>query len=190
MEKETRNILNHICEKVTLLKSFQFEQHVNEIGLGVRIEVQPDSSYVAEFGLADDKDLHAFIQVFRFFYRGNEPGSIPNLLKISKDPALSDEWKNAAKDIQNRFNSFLEGYSEYTVQLFDGQPSRRKMFYAGLDGGLDHANNPAQVAQFQLWTRDGIRKFLFLQELTRIFLVILGLVYELGEISERELARG
>ncbi len=187
MEDKTRDILAHIVEKSNLLKQFGFEQHVKEIGLGIRIEIQADESYVVEFGLPEDKDFHAFVQVLRFFYRGNEPGSIQNLHKIALDSTLSDEWKKAALDLQNRFNSYLDGSSEYTVHLFDGEPSRRKMFFVGMDGGLDHANNPDQLAQFRQWTRDGIRKNLFQQELTRIFLFILGLIYELSDICEREL---
>jgi hypothetical protein len=53
--------------------------------------------------------------------------------------------------------------------------------------GLTHDNDPVRSETYIHWTRDEIRKYVLLQEFTKIVFVILSLIKDLSETSKREL---
>jgi hypothetical protein len=188
MNETTRQLLKHIVENADLLKKFAFEEHIKKTGLGFRIDRENEETFSVEFGVPDDKELRAVIGILRFFYRGNEPASFTKLHEIAKkDPSLSSDWQKGSKELQEQFASFMDGYSDYSVNLFEGHPSRREMFFTAMDSGFDHFNKSEPIAKRNEWTRDDIRASIFLQEITVIILVIIYMIYRLGEISRHEL---
>ena len=187
MRKETKYALELIVDKANKLREFGFEQHVQETGLNFHIERNHDDTLTLEFDLPDEKERDAFLLTFRLFYQKNEPISFQNLTNLACDPGLSQRWRNEATRLRQEYYNYLSGYSDYTVELFEGHPTRLQMLVTGLYGGLAHANNPNRVQKFQEWTRDDVRAFLFQQEFARILLNILGLIYQLAEISSEEL---
>lgn len=187
MIDETKKLLELIVEKAEKLRGFGFEDHVRKVGLDFYVERQADDSWQIELGFPDEEKRDAFILTFRFFHQVNEPISFHQILLMADDPGLSDHWKEEAARLQGVYFDYLDGHSEYTVNLFEGRPTRGVMLDLGLYGGLAHANNPTKVEQFREWTRDDIRSGLFQQEFARILLRVLQLIYEIAGVSRQEL---
>jgi hypothetical protein len=89
---------------------------------------------------------------------------------------------------QKAYSDYLEGYSDYSVQLFDGHPTRGEMFETVLYGSLAHANQPKRE-KLQTWTRDDIRANLLQQEFAAMLVRILRVIDYIKELSQKELNR-
>jgi hypothetical protein len=187
MQDETRETLQLIVDKAEKLRGFAFERHVARTGLGFSARRMADDSWEIDFGLPDEKERDAFLLTFRLFYQRNEPMSFLRLDELLNDPDLSEEFTDVAVQLRASFLRYLEGQSHYTVELFEGQPTRKQMIDVGLYGGIAHANNPTTVAQYREWTRDEVRAALFHQEFTKFLVVILGMIYALADAARAEL---
>ena len=189
MEKKTRELLELVVEKAEKLRTFNFDSHVHEAGLGFHAERQADGSWTIELGLPDEKERDAFILTFRFFHQQNEATSFNRILDVANDPAISIHWQEEVARLRGLYFDFLDCHSDYTVNLFEGQPTRAQMLDIGLYGGLAHANRPNKVLQYRQWTRDELRAGLFHQEFARILVQVLGLIYQLSPLCSEELER-
>lgn len=187
MQDETRQTLQLIVDKAEKLRGYAFERHVSETGLDFSAQRLPDDTWEITFGLPDEKERDAFLLTFRLFYQRNELMSFLRLEDLLKDKDLSKEFKNVTTQVRATFLGYLQGHSQYTVELFEGQPTRKEMIDVGLYGGLAHANNPDTVAQYRQWTRDEVRAALFHQEFTKFLVVILGMIYSLADAARAEL---
>jgi len=186
MKNETRQTLMLLVEKANRLKSFKFDEHVRNIGLGFKVTSTGDGKSVIEFGLPDDEKIDSFILTFRFFYQEGESISFSSISRFLNDPELSSEWKNGVSKARKTYFDYLKGYSEYTVELFEGHPTRREILDTVLYGQAAHAN-PEKLQRLRQWTADDIRANLLLQEFTGMLVQILVLIKYIGELSEREL---
>ena len=175
-----------LVEKANRLKSFKFDEHVRNIGLGFKVTSTGDGKSVIEFGLPDDEKIDSFILTFRFFYQEGESISFSSISRFLNDPELSSEWKNGVSKARKTYFDYLKGYSEYTVELFEGHPTRREILDTVLYGQAAHAN-PEKLQRLRQWTADDIRANLLLQEFTGMLVQILVLIKYIGELSEREL---
>src|SRR5258705_8964696 len=164
MDKETKRKLELIVEKANKLREFAFEQHVAQIGLNFKGSRQDDGSWLLDFGIPDIKERDAFLLTFRLFYQTNESIWFPNLLELLKEPSLSDEFRTQVAAIHQAYSDYISGYSQYTVNLFEGHPTRKQMIDVGLYGGLAHTNRPERIEQYNIWARDDVRASLFEQE--------------------------
>jgi hypothetical protein len=189
MKKETRQSLELLVEKANKLREFSFENHVAQIGLNFRGTRLENDSWLLEFGIPEIKERDAFLLTFRIFYQENEPISFSNLPKLCADPELSEEYKQRVVMIRQAYLDYVTGHSEYTVELFENHPTRKQMIDVGLYGGLAHTNRPERIEQYRIWARDEIRASLFEQEFTRFLIHILGLIYQLADSTQKELAR-
>lgn len=187
MKDETRQTLELLVEKANLLKSFKFDEHVKSIGLGFKGTRTGGDEWVIEFGLPDEEKRDSFILTFRFFYQEEEAISFSKLRRFLNDPELSEEWKNGVSKARKAYYSYLKGHSDYTVELFEGHPTRREILDTVLYGGVTHAN-PEKIQRRRQWTRDDIRANLLLQEFTGMLVQILAFIKYIGDLSERELA--
>jgi hypothetical protein len=189
MYKETKRILDLIVDKANKLRDFSFETHVAQTGLGFKGTIQDDGTWLLEFGIPDVKERDAFLLTFRLFYQENEPISFPNLTDLFDDLSLSDEYKNEVTATRQIYFDYINGSSSYTVDLFEGHPTRKQMLDVGLYGGLVHTNRPDRTTQFHIWASDDIRANLFEQEFTSFLIRILGLIYPLSDSCQQELNR-
>jgi hypothetical protein len=187
MKDETRQTLELLVEKANLLKSVKFDEHVRTVGLGFKGKRTGEDEWEIEFGLPDEEKRNSFILTFRFFYQEEETISFSKLSRFLNDPELSDEWKSGVSKARKAYFRYLKSYSDYSVELFDGHPTRREMLDAVLYGGVAHAN-PEKIQRLRLWTRDGIRANVLLQEFTAMLVQILAFISYIGELSEHELA--
>lgn len=186
MKDETRQTLMLLVEKANRLKSFKFDEHVRQVGLGFNGTRNDEDEWVIEFGLPDDEKIDSFILTFRFFYQDGETISFSSLGRFLNDPELSPEWKNGVSGARRAYFDYLKGYSEYTVELFEGHPTRHEILDTVLYGQAAHAN-PEKIQRLKQWAADDIRANLLLQEFTGMLVQILGLIKYIGELSEREL---
>jgi hypothetical protein len=184
---DTKQKLEMIVEKANKLRDFYFEKHVAQIGLNFKVTRQEDGSWLTEFGIPDTKERDAFLLTFRLFYQENEPISFPNLHALLIDPSLSDYYRNQVVTLRKAYFDYIDGYSDYTVELFEGHPTRKQMIDVGLYGGLAHTNRSDRIEQFRIWTSDDIRANVFEQEFTRYMIKILIMVYRLADLSQTEL---
>lgn len=190
MNKDTKQKLEMIVDKANKLRDFSFEKHVAQIGLNFSSTRQEDGSWVTEFGIPDPKERDAFILTFRLFYQENESISFTNILHLLNDPDITDNYRNQVTKLRQAYFDYITGYSDYTVNLFEGHPTRKEMIDVGLYGGLAHTNRPDRIQTFHIWTKDDIRASLFEQEFTRFLLTILRMIYILATLSEAELNNG
>ncbi len=186
MKDETRQTLMLLVEKANRLISFKFDEHVKGVGLGFNGTRTDEDEWVIEFGLPDDEKIDSFILTFRFFYQEGESISFSSLSRFLNDPELSSEWKNGVSKARKAFFDYLKGYSEYTVELFDGHPTRHEILDTVLYGRAAHAN-PEKIKRLKQWTADDIRANLLIQEFTGMLVQILVFIKYLGELSEKEL---
>lgn len=176
-----------LVEKANRLKSFKFDEHVKQVGLGFTGTRNDNDEWIIEFGLPDDEKIDSFILTFRFFYQDGESISFSSLRRFLNDPELSNEWKNGVSKARRAYFDFLKGYSEYTVEIFEGHPTRHEILDTVLYGQAAHAN-PERIKRLRQWTADDLRANLLQQEFTGMLVQILGLIKYIGELSERELA--
>ena len=113
-----------IVEKANRLKSFNFSEHVKDVGRGFKAARGEGDEWVIEFGLPDDEKLDSFLLTFRLFYMQGELISFPRLGRLLNDPELSSEWRNGVSAARNAYFEYLKSYSDFTVELFEGRPSR------------------------------------------------------------------
>jgi hypothetical protein len=189
VDKETKQKLATIVEKADKLRDFSFEKHVAQKGLNFKGTMQEDGTWLLEFGIPDAKERDAFLLTFRLFYQENEPISFPNLPKLLNDPSLSGSFRNQIEAIRQGYFDYISGYSNYTVKLFEGHPTRKQMIDVGLYGGLAHTNRPERIEQYHIWARDDIRASLFEQEFAAFLVRILGFIYQLSDACKGELER-
>lgn len=187
MKEETRQTLMLLVEKADRLKSFKFAEHVKEVGLGFKgTRTGEGDEWVIEFGLPDDEKIDSFILTFRFFYQEGESISFSSLSRFLNDSELSSEWKDGVSKARKDYFDYLKGYSEYTVEIFEGHPTRKEILDTVLYGEAAHAK-PEKIKQLKQWTADDIRANLLHQEFTGMLVQILGFIKYIGELSEREL---
>jgi hypothetical protein len=189
MKKETREVLELFVEKANKLKDFKFDEHVKSVGFTWKATRLEDDTWAVDFSLPDEKERDAFLLTFRLFIQDNEPYSFKNLAKLSEDTSLSSEFTDELSKVLRAYTNFLNSHSAYTVELFDGHPTREDMLKTVLYGGLAHTNNPKRMQKFKDWSRDGIRANLLLQEFAIILVQIMVFIKHFAEVSERELIR-
>lgn len=189
MKNNTKQTLEYIIEKANELRDFEFEKHVEKTGLGFQIMKQDDGSSIINFGTPDIKELNSFLVTFRMFYNETDMISIPKLLKIFNDPSLSKEYKDQVVGLRKDFFDYINSYSAYTVNYFEGHPTRKQMIDVGFNSGKFHLNRQKMIDQYKKWTRININVPIFWQEFTRFIIYILGIIYLLAEFCQEELNR-
>jgi hypothetical protein len=186
MQKVTRQTLELFVEKANKLAEFKFDEHVKSVGLNWHASRTENDDWVLEFGLPDEKERDAFLLTFRLFIQDNEPYSFQNLSRLNDSSLSGDFTINLSKVLQAYFD-YLSSHSAYTVELFDGRPTREEMLKTVLYGGLAHTNNPARMRRFKHWSRDDIRANLLLQEFAAILVQVMAFIKHIANLSENEL---
>jgi hypothetical protein len=187
MEDETRKILEALIRKAHKISGFGFDEHVKRTGLNFNITRTDKNDYIVEFGLPDEKELDAFVLTFRMFTQPNESFSFSNIHGLLRDKGLSTEFREGVISLRRGYFDYLNSHSEYTVELFEGHPTRSQILQTVLYGELVHINDPDTVQRFQIWSRDDIRASLLMQEFTSILLQILTSIKHLADLCEKEL---
>jgi hypothetical protein len=188
MKKETRETIELLVDKANRLKSINFTEHVKASGLGFTITNSSTDELIIDFGLPDNDKFDGFLLTFRFFYSEGESISFSRIRRFLNDSELSDEWRSGVSKARDTYFNFLNGYSQYTVKLFEGQPTRRQMLDIFINGQAAHAD-PEKAKILRTWASDDIRANLLVQEISGMFIQILGLIKYIGELSEKELQR-
>jgi hypothetical protein len=187
MKDETKIILEQLVEKAHKLRDFKFDEHVKKIGLNFKGTRMDDDSWVLDFGIPDVKEQDAFLLTFRMFIQKNESISFLNIHGLLRDKELSNEMQEGIKLVRQAYLNYLDSHSDYTVKLFDGHPTRGQMLETVLYGGLAHGNDAETIQRFKVWSRDGIRANLLMQEFTSILIQILVFINHIADLSEKEL---
>ncbi|HNB52584.1 MAG TPA: hypothetical protein PK530_11605 [Anaerolineales bacterium] len=187
MKDETRFVLRLLVEKAHKIRDFNFDQHVKNIGLNWNAKKMEQGEWEIGFGLPDVKELDAFLLTFRLFIQKNESISFPNLHGLLRDKGLSQELQEGIKTVRRAYFDYLNSYSNYTVNLFEGHPTRLQMLETVLYGGLAHGNDLETIQRYQYWSRDDVRSGLLIQEFTTILLHVLGFINFIADLSEKEL---
>jgi hypothetical protein len=121
------------------------------------------------------------------FTQENEPIAFPNIHSILNDKSLSENIQNRVIKIRKAYFNYLNSHSDYTVELFEGHPTRMDILKTVMYGGMVHINNQKTIEMFQEWTRDSIRESLLLQEFSSILNQLLVLIKVISEVFENEL---
>ena len=187
MQEQTKKILEVLIDKAHKIIDYKFDEHVKQTGLNFQITKADSDDYLVEFGLPEGKELDAIVLTLRMFTQPNESFSFQNIHGLLRDNDLSNEFRQGLISIRRAYFDYLNSHSEYTVELFEGHPTRGEIFQTVLYGNLVHINDANTVQRFQNWSRDEIRASLLIQEFTSITLQILAFIKQLTSISESEL---
>lgn len=187
MKNETRIILEQYVEKAHKLRDFGFAEHAKNLGRGWSAKRTDNDEWVIEFGIPNVKEQDAFLLTFRMFIQKNESISFPNIHGLLRDKDLSNELREGIKSARQAYFNYLNSHSDYTVELFEGRPTRMLMLETVLYGGLAHGNDLETIKRFKNWSRDDIRASLLTQEFTAILLQVLVFINHVAELSEKEL---
>ena len=187
MKNETRAVLEQFVDKAHKLRDFKFDEHAKSRGSGWQATRTENDDWVIDFAIPDVKEQDAFLLTFRMFVQPNESISFPNIHGLLIDKELSSELQEGIKSARRAYFKYLNSYSDYTVELFDGHPTRREMLETVLYGGLAHGNDAETVQRYKKWSRDDIRANLLTQEFTAILLQVLVFINYIAELSEKEL---
>jgi hypothetical protein len=189
MKSENRELFETLIDKAEKLKNLGFIDHVLSIGFGFKGKRTSNDEWEIEFGLPEVKDRDAFLFTFRLFIQRNEKYSFLNLDKLIVDMDFSEEWRIGASKILDSYLSYLNGYEEYTVNLFDGHPTREEILRTVLYGGLGHTNAPDKIAKYRVWTSDDVRANLLMQTFVAIVINVYKLILAFSSLCHDELAR-
>lgn len=187
MKDETRIILEQLVEKAHKLRDFKFDEHAQTVGINFKGTRVNDDGWILDFGIPDVKEQDAFLLTFRMFIQGNESISFRKIHELLRDKELSNEMQEGIGLVCQAYSNYLNSHSDYTVNLFDGHPTRGQILETVLYGGLAHGNNPKTVQRFKNWARDGIRANLLMQEFTSILIQLLVFINHIADISEKEM---
>ena len=188
MKQETIEVLKNYIEQANILRSYNFEEHVKEKGLGFSGKRTEDNAWIIEFGLPDLKDRNAFILTFRLFIQRNESICFDNLPKLFQDPDISPNLITEVTKGCTAYTNYLNSYSHYSVEIFDGHPTRSEMLVTVLYGGnIAHTNNPKLAQKYKLWTHNDICANILLQEFTSILVQVLVIIKYIADACEIEI---
>ena len=191
MDKNTREILEALVENVETLKSFNFEKHVQKIGLGFEARRTNDNNWVIEFKLPDDKELHAFLFKFRLFIQRNEPISLFKLQDLMADTGLSENWKIKARAALNGFLIYYHSHPEDIAELFGNAPTHGEILDIFLYGELAHTGlNPKfkyKRQMYKKWTGNEFISHILTQKFIEITLEVFKILVDLDAITQEEL---
>ncbi|MDR3573271.1 MAG: hypothetical protein P4L50_05395 [Anaerolineaceae bacterium] len=187
MKQQTRDTLELIIEKANKLRDFQFEKHIFETSIISKFDVHEDGIVDVEFGMPQPRETDSFILTFRLFYQTNEKICLKKIPILCSDPGLSIRFTKEANQIYKEYNAYLKDRSPNGLSLYEGKPTREQMINAGLYGGRAHVNSENTIANYRLWTRNGVRKALFEQEFARFLIDILGFINRLSNLCQSEL---
>jgi len=192
MKEKTKRTIENLIKQAERLERHNFQKHILEVGYGFRGNQNESGEWNIEFDIPDEGELDKTILVFRLFNQHNEAYSFHQLDKlIANDSEMSNDFKKKVNEIRKKYFDYLNGYPESIEANFfeDGvQPSRGDILKVVMNGsGLAHDNDLVRSEIYTYWARDGIRKYVLLQEFTKIVLVILLLIQDLSKISKQEL---
>jgi|APLow6443716910_1056828.scaffolds.fasta_scaffold89706_1 hypothetical protein len=191
LKESTSLVLQNLVEKANKLKRYGLEKHIVRVGSGFRGQRSDDGTWVFEFDIPDEKELDASLFTLRLFTYQKEAFSFHRIDRFLRDDGLSDSLQTGLSSLREEYFDFLDGYPigiepgffEPEVHLTNGD-----IFSVVLNGEMGHTNDPKKREKFQSWTRDDIRANVLLQAFARIVLRILLLIYQMAELSEKELA--
>jgi hypothetical protein len=190
MNQRTRTALQDIIAGAQTLREYGFTEHAVSIGRGFRASQVNDQEWEIEFDLPDNLLTDASVRTLRLFLLYGEDYSFHRLDRLSADPQLSAEYSAALLLIRRSYFDFLNSSPPGIESGFfeDGSdPTRGEILDVVLNGALFHTRDSPERRRYRLWTRDGIRAGVLLQEFTQIMVFILGLIDRLFGLSEAEL---
>ncbi len=155
-----------IVEKANRLKSFNFSEHVKDVGRGFKAARGEGDEWVIEFGLPDDEKLDSFLLTFRLFYMQGELSPFPGWVDYRRSGIVIRMEERSIGCSQRVFRILEELFRLY-VELFEGRPSRRRHTEHGLvcRGGT---LRPEKRQMLKQWTDDAIRTSLLHQDFAAI----------------------
>ncbi|MCJ7531549.1 MAG: hypothetical protein MUO64_11035 [Anaerolineales bacterium] len=183
MKAETEEILHRVVEKAANLRVSRFVKSLIESSY--KISFHQDSINVTK---PDNEARDAFILTFRFFIVSNERTSFRSLAKLLDDSEISDQWKEAFRNLRSAINEYLDlAYGEYQYGGATHRFTNRQIMDTFLNGGLVHANDPSAVARYSEWTNyPGIMALLEMWFITTLQ-TLLRAIFFLATICEAEL---
>ena len=189
MKCKTRQTLKTFVEKANKLKRLKFAEHVKDTGFGFHTKAVDQNLMEIVFDQVDEKELDAALLTFRLFIQQNEPLSFSRLGKILNDPGLSESFKSEIQRTLQSYHAYLAGYPENIKPGFfeeDKHPTRNDILQVVLYGSRAHTNNPKRRDKFLHWTREEIGENVLLQVFVRTVFSILGLIYHVADLIQKE----
>lgn len=187
MNKSARELLEIYISKSNKLSSFNFDKHVQTIGLGFSAKKNDSDEWEWKFDLPDDKERDAFLMTFRLFIQKNEEISFSGISELCKNSDLSDNWKNEATKVISIYKEYINGFPSPTGGFFPGNPTRWDIMSSILYGEIAHTNNKKAIENLKKWKVDEIREFVLYQEFTKIITRVFTLIEYISHISQEEI---
>ncbi|MBI1801707.1 MAG: hypothetical protein HYR71_08785 [Chloroflexi bacterium] len=123
----------------------------------------------------------------RFFIVGNESSSFRRLAKFTESDELSPGWREKFMEARDFLNKSLDEYPSFQVEINGDKPTRRRILFVMLYGGLAHANDDEMVSAYRLWERDPIALTLLQNEFVIILTQTLKVIAYIAKLNAKEM---
>ncbi|MGB2842228.1 MAG: hypothetical protein WBC40_07115 [Halobacteriota archaeon] len=138
-------------EKYDKLMSLGFVKKIFEEKIGFTMSVKKDAPVDFQRHGPEGESIDAFVLTYRFFIQNNERISFQNMSEIYGRKEITQDRKEAFKNIRETINNFLDSNSILTIN--DKTYTHREIQDIFVYGGLSHANK-AKKRIFDSWKRN------------------------------------
>lgn len=191
LNPKTRRTLEDLIEKSDQLSKYGFTEHAVREGRGFGASRNPDDTWDIRFALPAQEKRDATLLTLRLFIHQREDYSFHRLDKLADDRQLSDNFSSKIHNIRKSYFTFLNGHPAGVEAGFfekDKHPTRGEILDVVLNGSLSHTRDYYKRQQFKLWSGNGVRHSILLQEFTQIMIVLLTTIKNMSELAQIELA--
>ena len=152
--KEKEDIISSLRlfnEKADKLMSLGFTKKIFEEKIGFTMSAKQDGPVKFQRHGPEGESIDAFVLTYRFFIQDNEKISFRNMSKIYDGREITQDKKEAFKNIRETINNFLNSNSFLTI---NGKTyTHREIQGIFIYGGLAHANE-TKKRTFDRWKRN------------------------------------
>ena len=138
-------------EKHDKLMSLGFVKKIFEEKIGFTMSVKKDAPVDFQRHGPEGESIDAFVLTYRFFIQNNERISFQNMSEIYDRKEITQDKKEAFKNIRETINNFLDSNSILTIN--DKIYTHRDIQDIFIYGGLSHANETKKRI-FDSWKRN------------------------------------
>ena len=138
-------------EKHDKLMSLGFVKKIFEEKIGFTMSVKKDAPVDFQRHGPEGESIDAFVLTYRFFIQNNERISFQNMSEIYDRKEITQDKKEAFKNIRETINNFSDSNSILTIN--DKIYTHRDIQDIFIYGGLSHANETKKRI-FDSWKRN------------------------------------
>jgi len=187
--KEKEDIISSLRlfnEKADKLMSLGFTKKIFEEKIGFTMSAKQDGPVKFQRHGPEGESIDAFVLTYRFFIQDNEKISFRNMSKIYDGREITQDKKEAFKNIRETINNFLNSNSFLTIN--SKTYTHREIQDIFVYGGLSHADKTKKRI-FDSWKRNQLVFGMLEEDFVGTLATILIAIQEIARLNLSVLKR-